>query len=114
MSLLWSIRRRSKARKGLFGLTLPDLGLFGGKDAEEKDPDQEGISKIESTIRSAGQNAEGNWVITLEDGAKWVQTEAKSIRTPKPGQPIRIRKAALGSFFANIDGQTAIRMKRQN
>jgi hypothetical protein len=103
-----------KARKGLFGLSLPDLGLFGGNEADEKDPDQEGISKIESTIRSASQNTSGKWTIILEDGARWIQIDTGSIRTAKPGQAIKIRKASLGSYFANINGQAAIRMIRQN
>jgi hypothetical protein len=103
-----------EARKGLFGFSLPDLGLFGGKDAADNDPDQEGISKIESTVKSAAQNASGKWTIIIADGARWVQIDTSSIRTPKPGQEIKIRKASLGSYFANVNGQTAIRMIRQN
>lgn len=102
-----------KARKGLFGLSLPDLGgVFGGGD--DKGEDAQGLSEIESTIKSAKEGNYGKWIIVLEDGARWEQTEAKDIRDPKPGQPIKIRKAALGSFFANINGATAIRVKRVN
>lgn len=99
------------ARKGLFGLSLPDLGIFGSKKDDE--PDQE-LMEIKSTIKSARENALGKWVIILEDGAKWVQTESARIFEPKPGQPIRIRKAAMGGFFANVNEQTAIRVARQN
>jgi hypothetical protein len=99
------------ARKGLFGLALPDLGIFSGK--KDGQPDDE-LKEIESTIKSVRTNARGNWVIILDDGAKWVQTESKSILDPKPGHPVRIRKAALGSFMVNINGRTAIRMQREN
>jgi hypothetical protein len=51
----------------------------------------------------------------LEDGARWTQTDSTRVnRTPKAGMKARIRRAAMGSFFVNIDGQLAIRMKRLN
>lgn len=103
-----------KARKGLFGLALPDLGgLFGGGD-EKKDEPLGSVSEIESTIKSARADQYGNWSIIIADGARWVQTEPKSMRDPKPGQAIRIRKAALGSFMANVNGQTGFKVKRVN
>jgi hypothetical protein len=100
-----------KARKGLFGLSLPDLGgLFGrGEDVEKEE-----FTQIESTIKSASTQGYGKWVIVIEDGARWVQTDSESIRMPKPGQPIRIRKASMGGYFANINNQPAIRVLRTN
>lgn len=98
-----------KARRSLFGLTLPKLDIFGGGDREG-----EGFSEIESTI-SRAYYSNYRWNVILEDGARWIQVDTKTpARDPKPGQKIRIRRAALGSFFANIDGQTAIRMRREN
>jgi hypothetical protein len=101
-----------KARKSLFGLTLPALGIFGGGERERREA--ESFTEIESTIRSARSNGY-RWTVILEDGARWVQVDSKMPpRDPKPGQTIRIRKAALGSFLANIGGQRAIRMRREN
>lgn len=98
-----------KARKSLFGLSLPDLGLFGGNDSKD-----EGVDQIETKIVSAAQMRDGKWRFTVEDGAKWVQTETRTIHAPASGDSVRIRKAAMGSFFANIDGRTAIRVRREN
>lgn len=100
-----------RTRKGLFGFNFNDLGLFGGDDDKSQ---EEGVNQIESTVRSARQDGSGKWIITLEDGAKWTQTDSSSIRDPKPGQPIKVRKAAMGSYFANVNGQRAIRVTRQN
>ena len=100
-----------RTRKGLFGFNFNDLGLFGGGDEKSQ---EQGVNQIDSTIRSARQDGSGKWVIIIEDGAKWVQIDTTSIRSPKPGQPIKIRKASLGSYFANVNGQHAIRMMRQN
>lgn len=100
-----------KARRGLFGLTLPDLGgLFGSGEEGRK----EEFTQIESTIKSVSTQGYGKWVFVIEDGARWVQTDSESIRMPKPGQPIRIRKASMGGFFANVNNQPAIRVIRTN
>lgn len=101
-----------RTRKGLFGFNFNDLGLFGGGDRASSE--EEGVSQIASTVRSARQNASAKWTIILEDGAKWIQIDTTSIRTPQPGQSIRIRKASMGSYFANVNDQHAIRMKREN
>lgn len=104
-----------KARRGLFGLSLPDLGgLFGGGDDDKEEGVSAlgGLEEISSTIKSASLSNYGRWTFTIEDGATWVQTEGRPIRTIKPGQPVRIRKAALGSFFANINDQSAVRVMR--
>ena len=98
-----------QARRSLFGLTLPNLAIFGGDKNEG-----EGFSEIESTI-SRAYFSNYRWNVVLADGAKWVQVDTKApSRDPKPGQAIKIRRAALGSFLANIDGQRAIRMRREN
>ena len=98
-----------EARRGLFGFSLPKLRLFG--DGEE-DEDQD---EIVATIGSAYQTGAGKWTIVLEDGARWAQIDDKVInRDPSKGMEIKIRKATMGSFFANIGGQRAIRLKRVN
>lgn len=98
-----------RTRKGLFGLNVPNL--FGGDDEKTG---EEGVDHIVSTVQSARQDASGKWTIILEDGAKWVQIDTSTMRSPKRGQSIRIRKAAMGSYFANVNEQRAIRMMRQN
>ncbi len=100
-----------KARRSLFGLTLPNLAIFG---SDKDDGDEEGRTQLESVVASSVQRGDGKWLIILEDGAKWQQTDAQRLRTPKAGQPVKIRKAAMGSYLANINGQIAIRVMRVN
>lgn len=98
-----------EARRGLFGFSLPKLRLFG--DGEEI----EGQDEIVATIDSAYQTGAGKWTIVLEDGARWSQIDDKVInRDPAKGMEIKIRKATMGSYFANVAGQRAMRMKRVN
>jgi hypothetical protein len=72
------------------------------------------VNEIESIIASARVNPAGKLMLTLEDGARWVQIDSNKFRLPKAGLPVKIRRAAMGSFFANIDGRPAIRMRREN
>jgi hypothetical protein len=96
-----------RTRRTLFGLALPDLGLFGD------DNNEEGVSELQSTLRGVSQTPYGKWVLTLEDGARWIQIDTRNLpRDPRSGHPIRIRRAAMGSYLANIDGQNAIRVRR--
>jgi hypothetical protein len=98
-----------RTRRSLFGLSLPDLNIFGNDDGDEQ-----AVAELQSTIRSASQSPHGKWALTLQDGARWVQIDSKDLaRDPRPGQPIRIKRAAMGSYLANIDGQVAIRVQRE-
>lgn len=98
-----------EARRGLFGFSIPKLKIFGN-DGEEEDK-----FELTAKINSAYQANPGKWTIVLDNGARWVQIDTKVIRKdPKPGMEIKIREAAMGSYFANVAGQTAIRMKRVN
>ena len=98
-----------KTRRTLFGLTLPNLSIFG-----DDSPDQEGFQKIEAKIKSVSQTPYGKWIFELEDGARWVQTDSRELNVwPKPGHDIAIRRAAMGSYLANVNKQIAIRVRRE-
>lgn len=98
-------------RRSLFGLSLPNLAIFGG----DEDPEKKGVAEIQSTITTARRGADGNWRMVIADGARWTQIDGRRVpRDPRAGMAIRIRTAAMGSFLANIDGQIAVRVKREN
>ncbi|HEX8533793.1 MAG TPA: hypothetical protein VF662_06465 [Allosphingosinicella sp.] len=98
---------RSTRRK-LFGLTLPNLSVFG-----DDTPGAEGISQIESKIRRISRNPYGKWIFELEDGARWAQIDTRELsRTPRVGDSIKIRRATMGSYLANVQGQIAIGVER--
>jgi hypothetical protein len=104
-----------KAKRSLFGLTLPNFNLFGQtKDDEgEKSDDRGALTEIQAVIKSARAGKSGNWLMVLDDDTRWLQTDGEPLRhDPKAGMTIRIRRAAIGSFLANIDGQRAVRVKR--
>jgi hypothetical protein len=96
----------TKSRKENFGL--PTKPLIVGKTPALG----EGVTDVTSKIRSAKLLDNNRWLFVLEDGARWYQAESKSIRQPKPGHEIRIRKASFGGYLANVNGQKATRVRR--
>jgi hypothetical protein len=97
-----------ETRKGLFGLSLPKIRIFGkGDDADE-------INSVDLSIVSIRQGLRG-WVFELEDGSIWAQTDGQySGRSPKQGQTLHVKRAAFNSYMAKVDGGSAFRAERLN
>lgn len=71
------------------------------------------LEEIEVTIASGDSIGGNNVAFTLEDGARWEQTDGKTLAlSPKKGQKVKIKKAAMGSYIARINGQPGIKVKR--
>lgn len=96
-----------QVRRQAFGFGLPSLSVF---DRGEK---PEAIDSIESKITAARTDPTGRWTLNLEDGSTWSQVEVDppAIK-PKPGMPVRVRKAPMGGYLLNVDGQHAFRVRR--
>lgn len=95
-----------EARRGLFGFSLPRLKIFGDEDLGDLD-------ELETTIAAVSSGPRG-YVFTLPDGARWMQTDKRYMDKPKVGSAIRIKKAALGSYMANIEKRSGFRIERIN
>ncbi|WP_423141418.1 hypothetical protein ACOYW6_11315 [Parablastomonas sp. CN1-191] len=93
-----------EAQRGLFGLTLPKIKLFGGSDADE-------VKEITSTIRSVRQGSDQLDVFVLEDGSRWKQTEGRNTFA-HVGDAIRVRRTGMGGYMANVREQPGIRVIR--
>ncbi len=99
-----------KTKRGLFGLKLPKIGLFSGGD-DEKDE----VNEISATLASARKMQNGRYIFELDDGVRWIQTESVSgYQRYETGDTIVIKKAALGSFKAKVNGKRAVRVRRLN
>ena len=100
-----------EARRGLFGLSLPRITIFGGDDDDPEDKLQ--IKEIDAVLSAVGGGV-GAWALTLDDGATWVQTDGAYTKTPKPGMKVHIKRGALGSYMANVNGGLGFKVKREN
>ncbi len=96
-----------EARRGLFGFNLPKMRIFSDDDMEKQ------VDSIETTIAAAVQGQKG-FIFTLKDGARWRQTDGAYMDKPKIGAPIRIRRAAMGSYFGSIGKNPGFRIERVN
>lgn len=99
-----------RARRSLFGLRLPDLGIFG--DDTDQSEDGAAVNEINSTIQSITSGADGRVHYVLAEGGIWAQTEGRRGRPPRAGQAIRIRRGPLGSFMASVEGRPGVRVIR--
>jgi hypothetical protein len=105
-------------KRQAFGFTMPSLAIFdiGGHKDKDKDKNRDkdaGDESITATATSVHQTPDGKWVITLDDGAVWRQIDSDTLAMdPRAGSKIHIRRASLGSFLMNVDGQSGIRVHR--
>ena len=57
------------------------------------------LDKLAGHVTAVSYKLRGEAVVTLDNGQVWEQVEVGSHVTLKPGDDIRIRRAALGSFW---------------
>jgi hypothetical protein len=96
-----------EVKRQAFGFAIPSLNLF------PKGPKEPEIDRISVKLSGAHQDQNGKWVMTTEDGAVWTQIDSAEVfDPPHAGSTVAIRRASLGSFFCNIDSDSAIRCTR--
>lgn len=99
--------RAREIRKSAFGFSLPSMSFF------ERGEKPEQIDRITAVIASVRMNSAGRWVIKLQDGAVWSQTDSETLKhAPVPGMGVVIKAATMGSFFFSVDGQRSFRAHR--
>jgi hypothetical protein len=101
--------QRRAARRQAFGFSLPSLAFLDrGEKAEE-------VNNLETAVTAVARGADGKWVITVEGGGVWRQTDNNDLsKDPRVGSAVKITKGVLGAFFMNIDRQQAIKVHRVN
>jgi hypothetical protein len=103
-----------ESRRRLFGLDLPRLPIFGGGGGDDDDDDADDVSSLEGVVASVGWNSLGKYIIRLEDGGTWHQTDDRHLGVePRRGNKVVINRGALGSYMMRVNGQPGMRVKRQ-
>ncbi|MGO4409175.1 MULTISPECIES: hypothetical protein [unclassified Brevundimonas] len=96
-----------EARRALFGFTLPAFPSLLGGQAERLD-------EVETTLERATYATGPGWTFYLADGSIWTQIDTASLQfRATAGLPVRIRRAAMGSYFLKVADNPAVRAKRQ-
>ncbi|WP_372707129.1 hypothetical protein [Brevundimonas sp.] len=98
----------AETRRQLFGFGIASMPRLFGMDGGAE------INAIETTLESAAIVGEGRWVFRLADGSVWRQIDYEPVRFQnRPGQPVRVGKAAMGSFLLTVGSSRAVRVRRQ-
>jgi hypothetical protein len=98
-----------KARRSLFGFTLPKIPFFSGDSTSD-----EAQRQLDSTIKSVRALNNGYYrIVIADDNAVWETSDSSiSFDAPRPGQKITILRGPLGSYFLRINGQVGVRGRR--
>jgi hypothetical protein len=98
-----------KARRSLFGFTMPKIPFFSG-DRSADDVQRQ----LDSTITSVHALNNGYYRIVIADNnAVWETSDSSiSFDPPRAGQKISIVRGALGNYFLRINGQIGVRGRR--
>jgi hypothetical protein len=97
-----------KARRSLFGFTLPSFRIFGGGNDDER----EQIKQVDSTVTSASPAGYNQFALVLADGSVWQTTEASSSFRPRAGDKITVRRTAFGYSAKSGYGVASVRRTR--
>jgi hypothetical protein len=97
-----------EARRAVFGFSLPAFpsSLLGGET--------EALNEVETSLERASLVAGQGWTFHLADGSVWRQIDTTPLQfRARAGLPIKIRRAAMGSYLLKVADYPAVRAKRQ-
>ena len=90
-----------------------EFGLGADEREHLRPVQQQQLARIGAHVVSARMVGAGYWQISLDDGSIWQLTEvSRAFRPPHRGDAAVIRRAALGSYLLDLNGQPLIRIKR--
>ncbi len=84
------------------------LPRLGGGDAQSDD-----LESVEVVVERVVERANGYHAFVMTNGAVWVQVVAERARNVRPGQTVRIRRAAVGSYMLSPGAGSAHRVRRE-
>jgi hypothetical protein len=100
-----------KARKGLFGFSLPRIGFLAGRNGNAED--EADVARQETKIVSSRAVGYGKWRFVVEGGAIWETVEVNmGFDDPLPGRTVLLEKGSLGSYFAKVGKGRRVQAKR--
>lgn len=93
--------------------SLADFGL-DDRQLQARDPEAAARipARIEARIASVAYRPTGERVVTLDNGQVWLLTEVSSKGNLDSGDPVVVRKAALGSYMLVTESRLSLRARR--
>lgn len=102
-----------ETRRGLFGFSIPDFGIFGGDDGD-KDEESGEFDTLATTVTGVRYMTPRSFAFRIAEGnALWQVDEApRRLLTVEEGDTVEIEKGALSSYFIRFDGQSGVKGRR--
>ena len=102
-----------KTQRGLFGFSLPKIGLFGGGNDDGK---VEELDMLESTITEVKQVSGDTWLLRIAEGdAQWqISNAPMRFSAPKIGDKVVFKRASFNSYFIRVGNQIGVKGRRVN
>lgn len=79
------------------------LAAFGSSGASKADG-EEAVSEISASIAQLGEGVSG-YVVTLDNGQVWRQTESRTLPPVRVGDMVTIRKGMIGGYRMTFERQ---------
>jgi len=82
------------------------VGATGAADAAGADAVVE-VDSFKGVVKTVQRRGVGLWVLVLEDGSTWDQSDTTQEWFLQPGDKVELSKARLGSWFVRKEGRNA-------
>jgi len=99
-----------QVRRSLFGFSLPSFPFFSGPKNRQDEQEPKELNSTLASFRPIG-NGFIRFGLT-EPQSTWESTEAADVFEPKIGAKVTISHGALGSYWAEIANQRAVKVRR--
>ena len=93
-----------------FGLTGDQLLKLEARQQGMAPPPK--LKNLTAQVASVSQNSTGRWVMTLDNGQVWRQTQDQRDFAISPGDPVKISTGAMGSFWLQTNRHNWVRVER--
>ncbi|MBX7459457.1 hypothetical protein [Qipengyuania huizhouensis] len=94
-----------KTRRGLFGFSLPKIGIFSSDDEDEN-------TILQSRITGLRRLRSDHWEIEIAEGSVWRATNTPRRFRPEVGDEVELEKAAMTSYWLRVDGALGVKASR--
>ncbi|KWV95452.1 hypothetical protein ASS64_05530 [Erythrobacter sp. AP23] len=95
----------AKTRRGLFGFSLPRIGIFSSDKEDE-------LAVLQSKITGLRRLRSDHWEIEIAEGSVWQATNTPRRFKPEVGDDVELEKAAMSSYWLRVDGAHGVKARR--
>lgn len=95
----------AQTRRGLFGFSLPKIGIFASDDEKEN-------TFLQSRITGLRRLRSDHWEIEISEGSVWRATNTPRQFRPEVGDEIELEKAAMTSYWLRVNGALGVKASR--